>query len=81
MGEVVKVKDVARGQTITMDGIPCIKTSENIVELNDNVPSVTCYVQKDREVFVAEETPENDPFFYEDTEKRIGGECLVELRP
>jgi hypothetical protein len=60
--------------------IPCIKTSGNIVEVNDGIPSVFCYVQADRSVFVPGLDPSNDPFFYEDTEKRVPGESFIEIR-
>ena len=51
--------------------IPCIKTSNNIIEINDGIPSISCYVQGDRTVMTLDLTIENDPFFLEDNEKRI----------
>lgn len=77
---IVKIKNVPRLGKIWVGAIPCIKTSNNIQETNDGITTTSCFVQEDREVFVEGLTPENDPFFYEDNEKRVFGETEVTLR-
>ena len=77
---MVKLKDVPRLSKIWLGVVPCIKTSNNFVETNDGITTISCYIQEDRDVFAWELNPENDPFFFEDNEKRLGGEIEVMLR-
>jgi hypothetical protein len=57
--------------------IPCIKSSDNIIEINSGLASISCFVEEDRGRMTLNLTPENDPFFYEDNAKRITGDTIV----
>ena len=57
--------------------IPCIKTSRNIIENNDGQQSVSCFIQADRRRMPLNLTPENDPFFFLDNDKRVYENTLV----
>lgn len=76
----VRIREVPRLGKVWIGIIPCIKTSNNIIEVNNGIESISCYVREDREAMTLDLTPENDPFFYQDNEKRIFGNIMVTIR-
>ena len=77
MSTFVKVKDVPKGQSFLLSGVPCIKASHNLLEINNGVECLTCFIQIDftQNMVIAAESI----IAYNDPEKRIGGECLIEI--